>query len=636
MDSKDEIELGKALLSRGSFKEALHHFMAANPEPDAAVESGMWIGIALTRLERYAESLPFLTQARTQRPTDITVRINLAGALSRLGRLNDALQELLVAQALAPDNPDVARWLSRLLNRAGRAAEAAVVQAHGPLRQAMAHFRRDGYPPFSLLAPPSAQTASRPIQDAMRKAFMRSYEEQGDLTAIYAAAGDRAYALSHPDVAADMYQRAIVTSPDESAKLVHATNYFTCLMLSPHVDTPTLSRAIRSTIGHVLPDLRIRREFGNDPDPERRIRVGYFCQYTHVEHFETLFAGGISMLDPAQFEVSFFADGPVPPSFAASPVTWINCANKTIPEIAPLVSERAIDVIQDLNGYSGLQIFALALKLAPVQIGGANWCTTTGLDAFDYVLGAQDHPDDAEAKHYTERVYRYPSSRGAVRFPDYFPRPAAAPCLAAGVVTYGCFGQSHKVNPETIALWARVLRQTPGARLFLKSNAFKDDEGGDLYRSLFDAAGVSPDRLILEPPEDYRSFLQNYARIDIALDTIPHNGGNTTFEALRSGVPVVTLRGSRFNSQWTAHLLKLMGLPELVAFSEQEYVEIAVALAHDPDRIARYRSTVAERLLRSPYCDIEGYGRDLATMYRSVWRTWCEEQGAREYRTDVS
>jgi predicted O-linked N-acetylglucosamine transferase (SPINDLY family) len=78
--------------------------------------------------------------------------------------------------------------------------------------------------------------------------------------------------------------------------------------------------------------------------------------------------------------------------------------------------------------------------------------------------------------------------------------------------------------------------------------------------------------------------------VDIALDTYPYCGGNTTAEALWQGVPVVTLSGPRFSSSYGASLLYSAGCPELIARSSDEYIEIAAALARSKDRLIAYRS----------------------------------------------
>jgi predicted O-linked N-acetylglucosamine transferase (SPINDLY family) len=69
------------------------------------------------------------------------------------------------------------------------------------------------------------------------------------------------------------------------------------------------------------------------------------------------------------------------------------------------------------------------------------------------------------------------------------------------------------------------------------------------------------------------------------------------------GVPVVTLRGDRHAGRVGASLLSQVGLTDLIANSVEEYVEIAHALAVDPERLLDLRRTLRPRLAASPLCD---------------------------------
>ena len=76
-----------------------------------------------------------------------------------------------------------------------------------------------------------------------------------------------------------------------------------------------------------------------------------------------------------------------------------------------------------------------------------------------------------------------------------------------------------------------------------------------------------------------------YNKIDIALDPFPSNGGTTSMDTLWMGVPFVTLAGQRFSSRMGVTILTNAGLSELIAADEDQYVEIAVALAMDDARL---------------------------------------------------
>ena len=97
------------------------------------------------------------------------------------------------------------------------------------------------------------------------------------------------------------------------------------------------------------------------------------------------------------------------------------------------------------------------------------------------------------------------------------------------------------------------------------------------------AAGIDLERVDFEDFED--NYIRKYERADIALDTFPYPGGGTTCDALYMGVPVITLVGERHNSRFGYSLLANMGLEELCAFSVKEYIQKAIELANDRERL---------------------------------------------------
>jgi predicted O-linked N-acetylglucosamine transferase (SPINDLY family) len=64
------------------------------------------------------------------------------------------------------------------------------------------------------------------------------------------------------------------------------------------------------------------------------------------------------------------------------------------------------------------------------------------------------------------------------------------------------------------------------------------------------------------------------------------------------------------------------GLPELVAFSEDDYVAIAVQLAHDLPRLAELRRTLRPRMQASPLMDAPRFARNIEAAFRSMWQRW--------------
>ncbi len=187
------------------------------------------------------------------------------------------------------------------------------------------------------------------------------------------------------------------------------------------------------------------------------------------------------------------------------------------------------------------------------------------------------------------------------------------------------------MRPGTIAAWAQILQRVPGAQLMIKSKPLSDEETRRRYLELFAAEGIGAERLDLVSWVPSQSgHLGAYGQIDIALDTFPYNGTTTTCEALWMGVPVIALRGDRHAARVGFSLLAAIGLPEFAVQSKQAYVEAAVGLANDLDRLTALRSALRERMRASPLCDADAFARNVETAYQDMWRTWCNADAGHE------
>jgi predicted O-linked N-acetylglucosamine transferase (SPINDLY family) len=123
----------------------------------------------------------------------------------------------------------------------------------------------------------------------------------------------------------------------------------------------------------------------------------------------------------------------------------------------------------------------------------------------------------------------------------------------------------------------------------------------------------------------FSEYLALFGTIDIALDTLPYAGGTTSCDALWMGVPVVSRAGKMAVGRGGLSILSNLGLPELVADSEEMYVRLAIELAQDLPRLSKLRSTLRQRMEQSPLMDAPRFARNVETAYRRMWRTWCEK-----------
>ena len=374
-----------------------------------------------------------------------------------------------------------------------------------------------------------------------------------------------------------------------------------------------------------------RRPFTNDRDPDRRLRVGFvsgdLCNHALVRFFEPYLRAtdrdGITVLAYMTHASEDAISERLKPLFDG----WLNIAGLDDDAAADRIEADAIDILVDLSGHSaGNRLLMFARKPAPVQVTWIGHPGTTGLAAIDYRLTdpITDPPGLAETLH-AERLWRLPQVSATYAGVDHLPPVRErAPFEDAGYITFGCFNRLTKVCDAALKTWAELMMAVPDARLFMVVGDIGTTEVRTAVEDRLTEAGMPLDRMIFQPRVN-SGYHELYHRVDIALDPYPYNGGTTSYDTLSMGVPFVTLRGGHAAARTGVSVLTAIGLPELIADSQEAYVAIARDLACDRDRLCAVREGLRERLHASPLMDHDRLASDVAEAFRGMWRTWLSE-----------
>jgi predicted O-linked N-acetylglucosamine transferase (SPINDLY family) len=288
-----------------------------------------------------------------------------------------------------------------------------------------------------------------------------------------------------------------------------------------------------------------------------------------------------------------------------------------------MIRRDGVDILVDLSQHmADNRLSVFARRPAPVQVSFAGYPESAGLDAIGYRISDRY----LEACSADEGTGRKEQVRLIDTFWCYDPCGVEVdvnelPARENGIVTFGCLNNFCKVNEPVLRRWARVLGRVKDSRLILLSGV-----GSHRQRALetLESEGVEAGRVEFVDFRPRREYLELYHRLDIILDTAPYNGHTTSLDALWMGVPVVSLAGNTRVSRAGLSQLTNLGLPELVAHSETEYVNIAESLARDLPRLARLRSTLRERMQNSVLMDAPRFARNVEAAYRSMWHAWGE------------
>ncbi len=334
-----------------------------------------------------------------------------------------------------------------------------------------------------------------------------------------------------------------------------------------------------------------------------RIRVGFASAFFNEGTVGSYFRRWIERLDRSRFEVFVYhlrrGMTPLAETLAGGVDRFraFQGAMLTPSTIASTIRADALDaLVYPELGMDPVSFALAALRLAPVQCAAWGHPVTTGHPTIDaYFTSAPMEPADA-ARHYTERLVALPGigtdyarpavPAGATR--ASFGLPERVPLLL-------CPQSLFKIHPDSDALFARVLAAVPAARLVVFSGRHRALTAK--YRARLAAAcrreGVEVQARLIELPQcSHPDYLRINTVCDAMLDTLRWSGGNTSLDALATGLPMVTVPGAFMRGRQSAGMLALAGLDELVARDADDYVKIAARLVGD----APWRESLRARL----------------------------------------
>lgn len=324
----------------------------------------------------------------------------------------------------------------------------------------------------------------------------------------------------------------------------------------------------------------------------RRLRIGYLSSFFRRSTVGMYFRSWITRIDRDRFETFVYHTRPEQDqvtreiAHASDHFHHLVDRNSLPPNVAAKVLEDNLDILvyPELGMDTGSFLLA-AMRLAPVQIAGWGHPVTSGHANMDYYFSSAAMEPDKAVAHYSERLvlldgigtcYARPVLPAAKRRADF--------ALPQRKTLYLCPQSLFKIHPDNDALLARVLECDPDGVLVLFAGRHPNITN-DLFNRLAQALeerGLDPQkRWIILPSVTHDDYLCINMLCDVMLDTLHWSGGNTSLDAIACNLPLVTLPGEFMRGRQSYGMLKLMGLEELIAKDQDDYVEIAVRLGTD-------------------------------------------------------
>lgn len=382
-------------------------------------------------------------------------------------------------------------------------------------------------------------------------------------------------------------------------------------------------------------------KFVHDPATHprhKKLRIGYISPDIRRHVVAFFIYAFYKSYDKSRFEVYIYAknkEDHVAAEFKKGVDHFRNILFDRGIDAARKIKEDEIDILVDLSGHTANNVMDVIIhKPAPVIISAIGWFNSTGVKAIDYfMVDKYTDPVGLNENYFSEKMLRLQHSHFCYMWHDMPTLVTPAPCTKNGYITFVSFNNLTKVTDEALAVWAKIVNAVPNSKLFLKGKAFRDKYGTKYMMDRIVAAGLAADRVIYE--RDEQNYLLKYNNADIALDTFPYPGGGTTCDALYMGLPVITLVQERHNSRFGYSLLKNVGLDELCAFSEEEYIQKAVDLANDWDRVREYHLTIRRKMEESPIMQDTIYMGEVEDAYEKIFNAWINGEELPEFPQDA-
>lgn len=365
----------------------------------------------------------------------------------------------------------------------------------------------------------------------------------------------------------------------------------------------------------------------------KKLRVGYLSANVRSHANAYTITNLFPNHDNNNFEIFLYSAGktdesPVAKELMSSAPHFVDLHSLTAADAAKKIYKDEIDILVDFTGYNNqFSSTILSFKPAKVQIGFMGHCGTRGADFIDYIFIDQTVVPLEDSKYFYEKLIYLPDtfficsdkikpqelSRKDFEFPE-------------DKLILTCFNHPQKYEPSSFDAWMKILGQLPNAILLLwmdknsqvaKQNVLNKAAKYGLKNQVFFTSVISKEK-----------HLGRLKVLDLFLDSFECTAQSTAIDALSVGLPIVTLYGNNVASRGASSILKALDMPELIAYSVDEYIEKSLHYAKNPEALKSIREKIISNKSTKPLFNSKNFVGHLETAYRKVKEQY--ESGVKE------
>jgi len=629
----------------GQLEEAIEAYskaLAIVPE-NAEVYSN--IGNAFNDQGKLEEAIEAYNKALAIKPDYAEAYYNMGNALKDQGKLEEAIEAYNKALIIKPDDAEAYSNMGNALKYQGKLEEA--IEAHN---RALS-LNPDCAEAYNNMG---AALADQDKLEAAIEAYSEALAIKPDYAEAYNNMGNALKDQGKLEEAIEAYNKALIIKPDDETaraqklyQQAHICDWDSIakdierfprlgtikkevvpFSLLPLEDTPARHR-LRSKIFAVTK--HSQRPIIGQVKPSqqpRRIRLGYFSADFKEHPVAYLIAKMLEQHDRDQFEVFGYSlhgsqQTDMRQRLLKSFDSFADMRGMGDRAVALQAREDGIDIAVDLTGYTqNARTGIFAYRAAPIQINYLGYPGTIGADFMDYIVADRFLIPEKNQKYFNEKPLYLPNTympTDNTRELSQKPMSRSEIGLPEDAFVFCCFNNNYKISSAEFDIWMRLLSKIAGSVLWLR----KSNEISHLnMKKEAEKRNVDPSRLVFADRAPMDEHLARQKLADLFVDTFAFNAHTTATEALWAGLPVVTKAGEGFAARVAGSLLNAIGLPELVTTTEQDYEELILELAINPNELARVNDKLANNRLTQPLFNTKLYTKHLENGYQQAYQNY--------------
>ena len=180
---------------------------------------------------------------------------------------------------------------------------------------------------------------------------------------------------------------------------------------------------------------------------------------------------------------------------------------------------------------------------------------------------------------------------------------------------YCSFNNNYKITPEIFNIWMEILKSVPNSVIWiLKSN----ETAAVNLKNEAKNKSIDPDRIILADHLPNDEHLKRIKLADLFLDTFPYNAHTTASDAVRMGVPIITLIGNSFQSRVGASILNCIKMNELITKNQKDYQKLAIELGTNFEKFIKVKDNLRNLVKNSSLFDSGKFIKNLEDLYLKI------------------